>query len=117
VHQGFTPEDGTASDVAREKTGYVEGGAATTQKAVAVPPKPSSPAGQLDSNAIGITAADVIAVFGAGTIIAVDKPMSCQHCIGKSVPNWRRGGKIISIIEPNGTPGWACHYCGRRVAG
>jgi len=40
---------------------------------------------------------------------------TCVDCNGKSVPQWRRGGKVIEIIEATGRPALMCHYCGRRV--
>ena len=67
----------------------------------------------------GNTLEDVLRSFG-GTIIIEQptdpKPACCIHCDKESVPRWRRGGKIVEFIEPNGDHVWGCHYCGRRCA-
>jgi len=64
----------------------------------------------------GVTAADVLRVFGGGLVIEEDKPLSCRHCNEKKgVPHWRKGGKIIRRIRADGVHVWACHFCGREV--
>jgi hypothetical protein len=93
----------------------------------------------------GIDADDVIRVFGGGRILTQEEVVptvltadewledaegvwrrpsnpttahSCQHCSDeKKAPAWRRGGKIVRVIEPDGAPAWSCHFCGRRREG
>jgi len=62
----------------------------------------------------GVTATDVLRVFGGGRVIEEHKPLSCRHCDKqKSVPAWRKGGKIIRRIWADGGCDWGCHFCGR----
>jgi len=64
----------------------------------------------------GVTAADVLRVFGGGVVIEEYKPLSCRHCSKeKGVPLWRRDGKIIRRIRADGVHVWACHFCGREA--
>jgi hypothetical protein len=62
----------------------------------------------------GITAADVLRVF-PGAAILTDKPASCGHCSKESVPEWRRGGRIVKRTWLDGRTEWCCHFCGREV--
>ena len=68
-----------------------------------------------DDDALGVTATDVFRVFGGGRVIAENRPISCGHCEKKSIPEWRRGGKIIRRTRSDGSPVWACHFCGREA--
>ena len=63
----------------------------------------------------GVTIADVLKVFPGSKVIAIDRPLRCQHCEGETVPKWRRGGRIVLVKEPDGTRRWGCHNCGRAV--
>jgi hypothetical protein len=63
---------------------------------------------------VGITVADVLAVFPGARIVAENKPRFCAYCSKDGVPAWRRGGKIVQVTEVDAAPAWACHYCGRR---
>jgi hypothetical protein len=66
----------------------------------------------------GITVEDVLRIFPGAQVIEMPigepKPSFCLHCNKESVPLWRRGGKIIQRIEPDGARIWTCHYCGHR---
>lgn len=66
-----------------------------------------------------IIVTDIMRIFPGARIIEEPtdepKPSICPHCDKESTPCWRRGGKIIQRVEPNGTRIWACHYCGRRA--
>jgi hypothetical protein len=66
----------------------------------------------------GISVADVLRVFDGARVVEqpndIPKPSCCSHCDKESTPRWRRGGKIIQRVEPDGNRVWACHYCGRR---
>jgi hypothetical protein len=77
-------------------------------------PKPSTQPGKQPATK-GVTVVDVLAVFPGAKVIAKDKPLSCVHCSKENVPEWRRGGKIVEIVEPDGSRAWCCHFCGRRV--
>ncbi len=67
--------------------------------------------------ALGVTAPDVLRVFG-GLVIEEDKPLGCRHCNEKKgVPHWRKGGNIIRRIRADGFHVWACHFCGREARG
>jgi len=72
-----------------------------------------------DPKRAGVTVADVLRVFPGARVVEqpIDeaKPSSCSHCNGERVPLWRKAGKIVQRTEPDGTPYWACHYCGRRT--
>jgi len=59
--------------------------------------------------------AAVLRTFPGARIVTIDKPLSCKPCTKDSIPSWRRGGKIISIVEPDGRQAWICHFCGRRA--
>ena len=62
----------------------------------------------------GVTAADVLRVFGGGRVLEEHETLSCRYCNEqKSVPAWRKGGKIIRRIWPDGRRDRACHFCGR----
>ncbi len=96
----------------------------TTRKEPPKPPKPScvsfvSPIsveyGAGEAN-LPDTVTLVLRTFPGAKIVAMDKPLSCRPCTKDSVPSWRRGGKIVQVIEPSGAPAWLCHYCGRRAA-
>ena len=67
----------------------------------------------------GVTAADVLRVFGGGQVIEENKPLSCRHCNEKKDvlyrSGWRKGGKIIRRIRADGFHVWACHFCGREA--
>jgi hypothetical protein len=63
----------------------------------------------------GINTADVLRVFPGARFVATNKPLSCEHCQGVSVPHWRRGGKVAERIDADGSHVWACHFCGRRL--
>ncbi len=71
-------------------------------------------AGRPADNLPGVTVSDVLRIFG-GRVIAENRPISCGHCEKKSVPEWRRGGKIIRRTRSDGSPVWACHFCGREA--
>jgi len=59
---------------------------------------------------LGVTTTDVLRIFGGGRVL-------CRHCSKqKSLPAWRKGGKIVRRIWADGRYDWGCHYCG-RVAG
>src|SRR5438094_136727 len=66
----------------------------------------------------GITATDVLRIFPGARVVEWPtddpKPLSCPECDKDTIPRWRRGGKIVQRMEPDGTPVWACQYCGRR---
>jgi len=67
----------------------------------------------------GITIENILHVFGGTVIIeqpADPRPSCCLHCDKDSVPHWRRGGKIVQFVEPDGNRRWGCNYCGRRCA-
>ncbi len=69
-----------------------------------------------DGDALGITATDVLRIFGGGRVIEEDKPLSCQHCNEeKGAPPWRKGGRIIRRLRRDGCHVWACHFCGREA--
>ena len=64
----------------------------------------------------GVTAADVLRIFGGGLVIEENKPLICLYCNEKKgVPHWRKGGKIIRRIRADGVQVWACHFCGREA--
>ncbi len=66
----------------------------------------------------GVTAADVLRVFGGGVVIEENKPLSCLYCNEKKgVSHWRKSGKIIRRIRIDGVHVWACHFCGREAKG
>ncbi len=66
----------------------------------------------------GVTAADVLRVFGGGLVIEENKPLICLYCNEKKgVSGWRKDGKIIRRIRADGFPVWACHFCGREAKG
>ena len=69
-------------------------------------------------DAPGITAADVLRVFG-GLVIEENKPPNCRYCNEKKGvlyrSGWRKGGKIIRRIRADGVHVWACHFCGREA--
>ena len=70
----------------------------------------------LSDDTPGVTAADVLRVFGGGLVIQEDKPISCRHCDKEiGVPNWRKGGKIVQRTRADGVYVWACHFCGREA--
>jgi len=75
-------------------------------------------ADELRAKQPGITVAHVLRIFPGARIIAQPtdepKPTCCSHCDRDSIPRWRRGGKIIQRIDPDGTEFWICHLCGRR---
>ncbi len=62
-----------------------------------------------------LTAADVLRVFPGARVVAENKPISCRHCEEKSVPGWRKGGKIVRRTRGGGSHVWACHFCGREA--
>jgi hypothetical protein len=39
---------------------------------------------------------------------------TCTFCNKDHVPEWRRGGRMVRIIEADGSGSWMCHFCGRR---
>jgi hypothetical protein len=43
----------------------------------------------------------------------------CEHCSKskelEGAPAWRRHGRIVQRVWPNGRREWACHFCGRAV--
>jgi hypothetical protein len=45
-----------------------------------------------------------------------EKPESacCSHCDEPHVPGWRRGGRMVRVIEADGTGSSSCQLCGRR---
>jgi hypothetical protein len=60
---------------------------------------------------------DVLRTFPGPKVIPL--PRRCEHC-GKSkelkgAPSWRRRGRIVPRVWPNGQREWACHFCGRAV--
>ncbi len=67
----------------------------------------------------GVTAADVLRVFGGGQVIQGDKPPSCRYCNEKKGvlyrSGWRKGGKMIWRNRADGVHVWACHFCGREA--
>jgi hypothetical protein len=75
--------------------------------------KPSTQPGE---HRPGIKAADVLAVFPGAKVVAKDKPLACRHCNRDHIPAWRRGGKIVARVWPDGRREWACSYCGRDTA-
>ena len=64
-----------------------------------------------------VSVGDVLRVFRGGRVIAENKPISCLHCDKKSVPDWRKGGKIVRRTRGGGSHDWACHFCGRKASG
>lgn len=69
-----------------------------------------------------VTTFDVLNIFEGAKVVAVDGEAAvCRHCSRSSeksrkpVPRWRANGKIIERIKADGTPEFACHYCGRAV--
>ena len=72
------------------------------------------------TGALGVTATDVLRVFGGGLVIEEHKPLSCRHCNEKKGvlyrSGWRKGGKIIRRNRADGVHVWACHFCGREVS-
>ena len=72
-----------------------------------------------DTPLTGITATDVLRVFGGGRVIQEDKPPSCRYCDEKKDvlyrSGWRKGGRIIRRIRADGLHVWACHFCGREA--
>jgi hypothetical protein len=92
----------------------------------------SKPSTQPSEPPAGKTAADVLEVFPCASVVAENKPLFCRHCDKDLMPEYAgslefrraskgpgrragRRGKIVPIIEVDGTPAWSCHYCGRRV--
>ena len=72
----------------------------------------------LPDDTIGVTAADVLRIFGSGLVIEEHKPLICLYCNKKKgVSGWRKDGKIIRRIRADGFPVWACHFCGREAKG
>jgi hypothetical protein len=73
----------------------------------------------LRSKKRGITAADVLNIFPGARVVQQPcdepKPSCCPRCDGDNVAAWRRGGKIIQHLDPDGTKHWACHFCGRQI--
>ena len=59
-----------------------------------------------------VTVADGLAVF-AGAKVEIRG--GCEHCSGDHIPAWRRGGKLVEAIYPDGRKNWICHYCGRAA--
>lgn len=75
-----------------------------------------------------ITIADVLTVFPGARIVnenGDEEPsppspdrsncLRCEHCDKPHIPAWRRGGKIIMRVWPDGRREWACNYCGRAA--
>ena len=58
---------------------------------------------------------DALQIFPGAKVFAVNKPLCCQHCDKDHVPSWRRGGKIVERVWPDGRREWACHFCGRAA--
>jgi len=64
----------------------------------------------------GITATDVLRVFGGGRVIGEHKLPICRYCNKQeSIPAWRKGGKIIKRIWADGHYDFGCHFCGRAA--
>ena len=55
-----------------------------------------------DGDALGITATDVLRVFGGGLVVAENKPVICRYCDNHNVPDWRKGGSIVQRIWADG---------------
>jgi hypothetical protein len=79
--------------------------------------KPSTQPGEQPVTKGGITVADVLAVFPGAKVVAEDKPLLCRRCNRDHIPAWRRGGKIVERVWPDGRKEWACDYCGRAHDG
>ncbi len=93
----------TAED--REAAKTIAEGAPIRARAAQTPDSPVPS----DGDVPGVTVADVLRVFPGARVI-------CRHCDKqKSVPEWRRGGKIIRRVWPDGRIDWGCHYCGREA--
>ena len=43
-----------------------------------------------------ITVVDVLRVFPGSKVTGENKPLRCDNCVSDHVPEWRRGGKIVS---------------------
>ena len=70
-----------------------------------------------------------LAEFPGAKLIAAEKPLFCDHCDRRVIPQYRRAytagsptrelvailgrrrGKIIERTWSNGRREWACHYC------
>jgi hypothetical protein len=53
-------------------------------------------------------------------LVKGNKPTHCEHCSSskelEEAPAWRRRGKIIERVWPDGRRELACHFCGRAVS-
>ena len=100
-------------------------------------PKPKSPSRRFKSGEYvpsdkpGVTNFDVFNIFGleARGILADDEigealgdmskaPIelgACKHCSRNDVPAWRRGGRIVERVLPDGHRDFCCHFCGRAA--
>jgi hypothetical protein len=81
------------------------------------------PALQEDRERKGISLKDVLCIFPGATVM---KQQLCNQCLlnsrkriakGEDVPMWRRGGRIVERVWPNGVCELPCHFCGRRIQG
>jgi hypothetical protein len=58
-----------------------------------------------------ISVKDVLEKFPGAKVIEIRG--GCDHCSGDRVRKWRRGGKLVQAVYPDGQKNWICHYCGR----
>lgn len=72
-------------------------------------PTPAEPAPKK-----AIAVADGLAVFPGAKIVEIPRG-NCLPCSKYYIPKWRRGGKMIEAILPDGRRRWQCHYCGRAA--
>ena len=61
----------------------------------------------------GVTVADVFAVFRGAKVFEIRG--GCPHCSKDYIPKWRRGGKLVEAIYPDGQKKRICNYCGRTA--
>ena len=61
----------------------------------------------------------VLRIFPGSKVISL--PHHCEHCSNskelQDAPAWRRHGRIVRRVWPDGRREWACHFCGREVKG
>jgi len=67
-----------------------------------------------DTNGVMITSKDVLDVFRGARV--VETLGHCMHCTGNHIPEWRRGGKIVERVWPDGRRDWGCLHCGRETS-